>query len=341
MSYYDYAVIAGMGRSGTNFLLDLLNLSPKTICRNECDAIEGSPFHDLPDRYLTMPLFSEELIDNWDEAVQNTLSHSSARDRKWIVKKHYQHTASYYMKLQWLIRGVRRRKLLGLFYKPLKKDEFPLPHWLVHHHKLKESMLVLKFNMKLGWILFLLKSKPRVKIFHIIRHPGGYYNSINNRYIKKVGVDIAKQGAQQRLKDICSFNKIWSDKLQDEQLIEEMQMIDLSLSWWWCFNEVIWQEARGNHQYTSILFEELIIDPMKHLGEIYRELGLDYGKKFLSYVSSFIKRKYSKIQNNNYSSPSKKNIDKWKTMLTNEERYVVNKMLSKSAMSNWWNKKMK
>ena len=42
-----YALLLGQGRSGTNYLLHLLNQSPLTHCRNEPDEVEDSALRRL------------------------------------------------------------------------------------------------------------------------------------------------------------------------------------------------------------------------------------------------------------------------------------------------------
>ncbi len=43
-----YALIAGQGRSGSSWLLDLFDLSSRTHCRNEPNEVRGSRLSALP-----------------------------------------------------------------------------------------------------------------------------------------------------------------------------------------------------------------------------------------------------------------------------------------------------
>lgn len=53
MKTLPYLLIAGHERSGTNWLLEIFNLSPRTFCRNEPYGIDGSPLAAL--KLVTSP----------------------------------------------------------------------------------------------------------------------------------------------------------------------------------------------------------------------------------------------------------------------------------------------
>ena len=77
----DYILIVGQARSGTNWLLDLLDLSPYTHCRNEADKLENSPFAQLPSPVVRQPL-DENFGQQWDQAIAITASRLGERSRR-------------------------------------------------------------------------------------------------------------------------------------------------------------------------------------------------------------------------------------------------------------------
>ncbi len=75
-----YILIVGQGRSGTNWLLDLLDLSVMTHCRNEPNKLETSLFSQLPS-----PLVRQSVDDvfgqKWNQAIASAALKMSGRDR--------------------------------------------------------------------------------------------------------------------------------------------------------------------------------------------------------------------------------------------------------------------
>ena len=56
-------VIAGRGRSGSNFLLHLLNHSPRTFCRNEPNMFDGTALSNLPDKGRVVQEYSDTFAE--------------------------------------------------------------------------------------------------------------------------------------------------------------------------------------------------------------------------------------------------------------------------------------
>ena len=61
----DYAFVTGNGRSGTNWLLELLDLSPQTFCRSEPSGIETSPLKALDDDRFVKRADQSALDSKW------------------------------------------------------------------------------------------------------------------------------------------------------------------------------------------------------------------------------------------------------------------------------------
>ena len=77
----DYALVSGHGRSGTNWLLELLDLSPQTFCRNEPSGILNSPLKQFDYDRFVKRANQCALAESWDDAVRWTASHVGERDR--------------------------------------------------------------------------------------------------------------------------------------------------------------------------------------------------------------------------------------------------------------------
>ncbi|MEQ9482329.1 hypothetical protein [Coleofasciculus sp. F4-SAH-05] len=75
----DYILIVGQGRSGTNWLLDLLDLSSETHCRNEGDQLATSPLAQLPSPKVRKPLgdrFGQQWGERFGEVEAMTVDES-------------------------------------------------------------------------------------------------------------------------------------------------------------------------------------------------------------------------------------------------------------------------
>jgi len=333
-----YCVLAGMGRSGTNYLLDLLDLSSTTICRNEPDEILGSQFCNLNYKNAT---HSSEIPTEFKEAWLNTLNDErsafSIRDRKFGCNKDFIKSAWGNAFASWLLSGQGKRNVLKWIWPSLSGVRYSLPHLLIDDNKLKDATLVIKSNMKLGWMLYLVDREPSVSVFHIIRHPAGYFSSMKHRYIAKVGEEAARKGAIERLESIAVNDPNWRKKFNSFGSISQMSMVELSICWWWCFNETLYLAAKNNDQYLSMRFEDVVSDPLLYAENIYLHAGIEDVTESLKRAEKLEHQDWkSKQRRNNYMNPDKGNIDSWRKKLSEQEVDVALQILQKSIFNNMW-----
>lgn len=333
-----YCVVAGMGRSGTNYILDLLDFSASTICRNEPDAISGSNFSNLNYMYATQASeIPKEFKKSWTKTINEERYFFSVRDRSLGCVKNFMTSAWSSMLASWLLTGQRRRNALKLIWPTLSGNRYSLPHLLIDNIKLKKAMLVIKINMKLGWMLYLVRQEPSIPVIHVIRHPAGYFASMKYRYITKVGEEIARKGAIERLQNIAGTDPVWCEKFNLFGPIKDMSMIELSLCWWWCFNETLYMAASDKEQYLSLRFEDVVRDPVICADNIYKHVGIVDATEALKRTKKLANQAgRSKQRHNNYMNPNKGNIDSWRKKLSEQEIEVAYKILRNSKFSNLW-----
>ena len=108
-----YSIIAGQGRSGTTMLLDMLNLSPSTYCRNEPDYIATSPFQKLCNYRMVCRLDTEILNREWDNLVDWALDHMGELDPLIKHPKDFIHGYARGLRLTRVAQGNRWRHLTG------------------------------------------------------------------------------------------------------------------------------------------------------------------------------------------------------------------------------------
>ena len=84
----DYVLINGHGRSGTNWLKDILDCSTETHCRNEPDWLTPRPYDELPPKWLvrsdTIALeahwtrtidWAARRVGDWDRPIEGRKNH--------------------------------------------------------------------------------------------------------------------------------------------------------------------------------------------------------------------------------------------------------------------------
>src|SRR5262249_7473253 len=122
-----YVLIAGCGRSGTNWLLDILNQSRQTHCRNEPNQCAGSALAALPRGFAPCPLLDAELERGWDEAIARACRSFGHADHPIDVKKDHYSGAAQRMGLVRIARGKRLRRVLGSVLPSFRRQEWPIP----------------------------------------------------------------------------------------------------------------------------------------------------------------------------------------------------------------------
>jgi len=263
-----YAVIVGHGRSGTNWLHELFNNSEETYCRNEPHELLDSPISELNDDRVTIRADDSKLISRWDELIDIISNRMSDID-PWILekKKYFKLGKALYIAL----RSNKLRKLLSFGFKSLKKDEWDLPTQSVKQSEWNKAYRIFKFVQSPGWAVFLLKNRAHIAVFHIVRHPGGFLNSWKNRYLSAEEEQQVHADNIQRLKTVSEESTRWADVFGD---INNMDLNESELWYWYYANQVIYEEGRGKAAYTLIQYEELTKHTVNVLDRLYRAIGL-------------------------------------------------------------------
>ena len=155
MAHSNCTFILGQGRSGTNWLLDLLDLSPHTHCRNEPNELSGSPFAALPPPTL-QEAYGPNFAPAWDEAIATAQMQMGARDR--IAPPQKAHLRSLVSRFggAYLLRGQRRRQIASRLIPGIAGEQWSVPAWFASRQRLQQARPVLKINQAPGW-------EPRLK----------------------------------------------------------------------------------------------------------------------------------------------------------------------------------
>jgi hypothetical protein len=316
---WDYVLILGQGRSGTSWLLDLLDLSRNTYCRNETNAIKTSPLAHLPLPAVTQ-LLDDSFGKKWDRAIAQSFLMMGERDRLGAHPKFYLYNPMRWLGFAALLNKRRLRQLLSLVMPKFSKPEWPLPWWLVNKSALKKALPVFKLNQVPVWGEWILLNRPQVLVIHIVRHPGGFLNSWQNRYLSSRAKDVVKIANKTRLKQVASHDAQWASRFGN---IESMPVEESEL-WYWCYaNEIIYLAGLSSPNYFRIIYEELATDTLNVMKHVYKVCRLPWRKEIEAGVS--IKALNSKAISTT-----------WQKMITKKNIALVKRALSGSRMNQWW-----
>jgi hypothetical protein len=265
--------ISGQGRSGTNWLLELFDQSPETLCRNEPYGAPESKLNGIKDhRYLIRPDITP-LESGWDDAAAWTSIRMGARDPRIRISKNYLYEASRRLGLYRVHKGQSFRRWLGAVLPSFRAEEWSVPPWIASPKRIADATAILKLVGAPGWIVFVLNNRPQIPVFHIVRHPGGYLNSWANRWAKGRDMEATRLVNQKRLQSIALMSPEWADHFGE---ISSMSVERAELWAWIYVNQVIFEAGRSSHQYHHIIYEDLVAEPIALTKSFYASMGLEW-----------------------------------------------------------------
>ena len=329
MSDQKYILVTGNGRSGTNWVLDILNMSPLTHCRNEPHRISTSPFH------ITTKCFEDskslpDIADIWETAAAWTASTFGERDPYNATSKHHVHAVAQSLKLSNLLLSLRRYKVSHLLIPRLRQAEWSMPWWVGDKQKLREASAVFKIiNTDPKNIIWLLENRPNVPIIHVVRHPGGRLNSWLARFLSTQNKDEILVRNQARLHTLQTIDPEWSTNFSD---IESMDLVETEVWLWRYSNEKIYQAGQQHKQYTCLVYEQITQDPLGYAEKIYDLCNIPIDNQIRERITQRLGQSvWGKL-----SGSSTSVADAWKIKLSAKDIEIVNRILKESLMSHWW-----
>ena len=312
-------LIIGHGRSGTNWLQDILDCSTVTHCRTEPNEHEGNPLMDVPGAWVAGE-GAAALETGWDRAVAWTASRVGDRDHLVLGPKAHLRTLSKSLGLYRMLAGARYRKVLSTFVPRLRRLEWVMPWWIFDAKKLEDALLVMKLNQAPGWAVWVLNHRPNTAVLQIVRHPGGMLNSWKNRYVAGRDPDAVRQANQRRLEMISKADAEWAERFGDirSTSVEEGEL------WFWRYaSEVVHRVGVEKPAYMLVKYEDLA-DDVVHIAErIYQHLGLVW----TPYAEAHIRAQ---------AAESRKISMAWRSKLADEDLAAIETVLDGSVMEHWW-----
>lgn len=326
--------IFGYGRSGTNWLLNILNLHRDTHCRNEPNTQRTSLFEDLP---YSEGRFEPDGSFNlfWDEAVEWASTHYGERDRIPRLKKNYLYGLPFDLKMWQMLEKRKIRLLLSPFSPSLAQSEWRLPWWLGSRNALKDARPVLKIVGKHNWAQWVVANRVDSPIIHIVRHPGGVMVSWAKRYLTQNDQDQVLTANIHRLMTVLEFKPEWKNIIGDLSKIsvKEAEM------WFWRYStEELLETGQGCDNYTLVIYEKIVANPLEEIQKIYEFCNLSLSDEIINQIlpadpQAVLTRSewYNKVP----ADPAI--VNRWQSSISNSDMLIIEKVLDGSKMQNWWN----
>lgn len=311
----EYVLVVGNGRSGTKWLLSILDSSPSTHCRNEPDEITTSPLAKLPSPQDDLSLLDK----NWDAAISWAATHIGERDLAWTGRKDYVFELS---RITGLTRALdkRPRSFLSMLLPALRGAEWELPFWIGDRNAMSRALPVLKFVQAPLWTIWALRHRPSAQVLHIVRHPGGFLNSWKRRYLNDHAVESVTLANRKRLQAIARTQPEWGDRFGD---ISELSVMESELWYWRYATETIHNVGYGQPRYALIVYEQLASKIIEQAQRVFQTCGLSWDAR----IERRIKQQ---------SGDSDSIATAWKLKLSSEDIAAVERVLAGSIMENWW-----
>ena len=316
---FDYVMIVGHGRSGTNWLLDVLDTSPLTHVRNEPNEIEGAPLTSLASPWVKRPS-QPDLDARWDAAARWAADHIGNRDHHALVPKRYYHAWSTALHLPRAMVRPRIRNAASMLSPSLRAGEWPLPWWAGSQRRMCEALPVLKFTQVPGWACWVLENRPNTRVLHIVRHPGGFLNSWRNRYLAKHETDQVTHENRERLRLIAAEDSGWAKRFGDIDTIA----LDESELWFWRYAaEVIHETGSSMPNYLFVHYEQMTADPLAWAQRVFEFCDLPWDAAIAARVTGT-------------TGESKAIANAWRDRLSPEDIALIERILDHSPMNTWW-----
>jgi len=314
-----YVIITGHGRSGTNWLLSLLDASPDTHCRNSPYLNPESPMAKLPSRFVQRDEI-DGLDSGWDEAIAWSARHMGAGDQRIPVAKRHLHRLSCRLGLASALYYGKTRRLLALVTPGLRRKEWAVPFWLGKNESLASALPVLRTSQVPGWVCWALAHRPEARVLHIVRHPGGFLNSWRNRYLKNLDPGEVRVANLARLRDVAQADAAWAAKFGD---VERLSLEESELWYWRYATEEIHRAGAGRESYRLVVYESLVADTVSLARTLYAFCGVDWSAAIAAHIARGTRQ-------------SQQIAGAWRTRCSAGDAALIDRILADSPMHAWW-----
>lgn len=281
---FQHVIVTGHGRSGTNLVLDLLDCSSQTLCRNEPNEVLKSGFDALGEGFFppAVPDRDAELFGNSLVAAKKRVS---VRDRFPLpvnYKSHFQY--SFGLKRFMDLRGRRpSRKILRVVKGADYSEEWGIPDLFLKTSAFRSAVPVYKILLWSGRIAASHATLNGQKVIHVVRDPQSFIMSWYARYVGSV------EGGDEKVfyDNMRSALQIAEHFGHDASAMRAFSVPGLIESelWRWRFvNEHLYCNLKGSPRYLPIIYKQIMSGKVATAERMADFCGLPFDKAFAKRV---------------------------------------------------------
>ncbi len=265
------AFILGMGRSGTNFLLDLIDSCPIAHCRNEPDELSGGALEAWSEWKIHKSLLGAD--DLWSD-LRRAVVCSGERDRPIPPFKTWLRSAAS-SPARALSRTTLRKLVPGL-----GGSEYPLPAALVRSEELTEALHVLKINAapSVAEVFLGAARDPDIcsaRVIHIVRNPAGFLRSWRRRWLAEQDEEQVLLANLERLEEVRRLDPEGGAFIS---AVPDPDVHEAELLFWRYCTQRIRTAGAESAVYLEVSYDELACSPLSYLQEIFEFLDLPWSE---------------------------------------------------------------
>lgn len=315
-------LIAGTGRSGTSWLGKIFDSSPAVFYKPQPDDRNRYPwFRDIPSRLDPTPEF-DHFREPFAQALTQTFWSTSADlQPRPDFPKHF----------------LRRRPWNSLVFairawRKITRGRAPIvtiPRWMFRREPSSVTLVVKSVisNLRLAWIH---RHFPDIKIILLVRHPGGYVNSIFRGARDHGWTDAGKK--HRLAGTVLPFPRI--EHLQYADAIENGSDFERELIYWIVANEAPILALGDSPSLKLVVYEELCARPLDVAAELFGFAGIRFGestRRFLQESTAREQPGYYTV----YKNPTR-SANKWLHDLSGHQISVVDEYLQRCSLKTLW-----
>jgi hypothetical protein len=253
-------------------VLDIYDLSPVTLARNEPNEIVGSAFAALrPGMFPSQA--GDSFLKDWAQAVTVSELKQGNRDRVAARPKHFVRDGLRRSIGQSILRRNRLRNRIGLAYPTIRGNEWRLPPWYLKGNRQGDILHVYKILQNPYWMKALLESDYSVKVVHNIRRPEEYLASWYRRYLATKSEEEVNACNKEILSAVAEQDEHWRGRWGD---LQSMDVIQTEMLIWLYTNETIYIHGRDKPNYMVVFYHEVEDDCVRASRALYDFAGLQW-----------------------------------------------------------------
>ena len=322
-----YGLVLGQGRSGTNWVMDCLDASPTTFCRNEPNECSPSFFDPLTNSWR-IGADGAALGQTWDGVVEKSTTHMGGRDHRLNNPKVFVHPMSQALGLAQLSARLRLREMINRALLPaLGNGEWKMPPWIGSLDN-PDIFAVLKFTQTYNWATWVLENRPEVPVVQIVRHPGGRHESFLRRYIATADAEATRRMKIEQIRQLVAEDGL-GDRISN---VDELSLAQAE-TWFGVYQmETFERRAMKSPKYLRIIYEEMVADPGSVIERIFKHFDLPLSGETRTIIENLRgKSVFGKVDLDAHSQ-----TQGWRSRLDANTISEIEAILETSSIKSWW-----